>query len=188
MITALLLALAVAAIYGNWIVEKLRELSESKKFSLEPKAIVAAVLVIAAIVSAIHRDSSSPTPEPEPKPTPAGITLVGEFTGPDASKDAATVSAICAALADDLEWDMAQPADRQLITTGQAFDSLRTRSRILICRGESLGDKHPRARDSIERYLNDTAGTSGGPLTREQRLAWIDAYRNVARAAEDAAF
>jgi gluconate kinase len=56
----------------------------------------------------------------------------------------------------------------------------------LLCRGESLGAKHPLARDAIEAYLNATAGTSGGPLTPEQRAAWVKAYREVAAAAEAA--
>jgi hypothetical protein len=68
-----------------------------------------------------------------------------------------------------------------------AFDELRVRTRLLLCKGESLGDKHPRAREAIESFLNAAAGTSGGPLTPEQRAKWVAAYQEVARAAEAAA-
>ena len=74
-----------------------------------------------------------------------------------------------------------------LIKTGVAFDELRVRTRLLLCKGQSLGEKHPRARTAIETYLNAAAGTSGGPLTPEQRAKWIAAYREVGRAAEAAA-
>jgi hypothetical protein len=67
-----------------------------------------------------------------------------------------------------------------------AFDELRVRSRVLLCRGESLGAKHPLARQAIEDYLNTVAGTAGGPLTPEQKAKWVAAYREVARAAEAA--
>jgi hypothetical protein len=54
-------------------------------------------------------------------------------------------------------------------------------------KGQSLGEKHPRARAAIEEFLNAAAGTSGGPLTPEQRARWVAAYREVGRAAEAAA-
>jgi hypothetical protein len=72
------------------------------------------------------------------------------------------------------------------LKTGVSFDELRVRARLLLCRGASLGEKHPRARDAIKAYLDQHAGTSGGPVSPEQRARWIAAYRDVSRAAADA--
>jgi len=55
------------------------------------------------------------------------------------------------------------------------------------CRGISIGDRQPVARDVIAKYLEDAVGTDGGPLTPEQRSAWVAAYRDIGRAATDAA-
>jgi hypothetical protein len=87
-------------------------------------------------------------------------------------------------LASEIEWDSMQA--EPLIRTGVAVDDLRQRARELRCRGVSLGEKHPRARESIKQHLDATAGTSGGPLTPAQRSAWVAAYRDIARAAADA--
>jgi hypothetical protein len=82
----------------------------------------------------------------------------------------------------ELEWDGMQ-AD-PFLKTGVSTDELRVRMYDLRCRGVSLGDRHPRARDAIRGYLDATAGKSGGPLSPAQRAAWVSAYREVARAAE----
>jgi hypothetical protein len=87
-------------------------------------------------------------------------------------------------LASEIEWDSMQA--EPLIRTGVAVDDLRQRARELRCRGVSLGEKHPRAREAIKSHLDATAGTSGGPLTPAQRSAWVAAYREIARAAADA--
>jgi hypothetical protein len=87
-------------------------------------------------------------------------------------------------LAAEIEWDGSQA--EPLIRTGVAVDDLRQRARELRCRGVSLGEKHPRAREAIKQHLDATAGTSGGPLTPAQRSAWVAAYRDIARAAADA--
>ena len=123
--------------------------------------------------------------EPAPAPEPVTLDLRGTFVGPDAAADAATTAALCSELADEVEWDARQP--EPLIKSGVAFDELRTRTRLLLVRGESLGEKHPRARAAIEAYLNANAGTSGGPLTPEGKAKWVAAYREVAKAAEAAA-
>lgn len=87
-------------------------------------------------------------------------------------------------LAAEIEWDGMQ--SEPLVRTGVAVDDLRQRARELRCRGVSLGEKHPRAREAIKNYLDQAAGTSGGPLSPAQRSAWVAAYRDVARAAADA--
>jgi hypothetical protein len=125
------------------------------------------------------------TPEPPVPPArPEALDLRGKFVGMDAARDAALVAALCGELADEIEWDAAQA--EPLLRTGLAFDELRVRSRILLCRGESLGAKHPLARDAIEAHLTATAGTSGGPLDAAAKAKWVKAYRDVVQAAEAA--
>ena len=165
-------ALAWPYIQAHW--------HEWKAPKLDSRHVAAAALVAAAIWS----QSSNAPARPSPAPEPAAFSLRGKFVGPDASADAALVAALCSELADEIEWDARQPDP--LIKTGVAFDELRVRSRILLCRGESLGAKHPLAKDAIEQYLNHAAGQSGGPLTPEAKARWVAAYREVARVAEAA--
>ena len=69
---------------------------------------------------------------------------------------------------------------------GVAFDELRTRARVLRCRGESIGERQPRVREAIQAFLDTAVGTSGGPVSPEQRSAWAAAYREIGRAAGEA--
>lgn len=170
------IALAWPYIHAHW--------HEWRVPQLDSRHLAAAALVAAAAWSYVSSSPATPQPGPAPTPAPETFSLQGKFVGPDAARDAALVAALCSELADEIEWDAQQP--EPLIRTGVAFDELRVRSRILLCRGESLGAKHPLARQSIEDYLNTVAGTSGGPLTAEAKAAWIKAYRDVARAAEAA--
>jgi hypothetical protein len=152
---------------------------------IERRHVAAAALLAAA---AVAWSSSRPAPQPTPAPGPAPdskIVLRGKFVGPDAAADAAATSALLDELAAEIEWDAMQT--EPLIRTGQAVYELRARARELRCRGVSLGEKHPRARDAIKEFLDQAAGESGGPLTPEQRSAWVAAYREIARAAADAA-
>jgi hypothetical protein len=179
MMPMLLVALAAVALAWPWIQAHYHEWRWPQ---LDSRHLAAAALVAAAAWSWVA--SSPATPGPAPTPDPAAFTLVGKFAGPTAARDAAVVAALCSELADEIEWDARQPDP--LIKTGVAFDELRVRSRILLCRGESLGERHPLARDAIEGYLNAVAGTSGGPLTPDAKAKWVSAYREVARAAEAA--
>jgi hypothetical protein len=169
-------ALAWPYIHAHW--------HEWRIPKLDSRHLAAAALVAAAAWSYVASSPATPQPAPAPAPDPSAFTLRGKFVGPQAARDAALVAALCSELADEIEWDAQQP--EPLIRTGVAFDELRVRSRILLCRGESLGDRHPLARQAIEDYLNTVAGTSGGPLTDEAKAAWVAAYRDVARAAEAA--
>jgi hypothetical protein len=110
--------------------------------------------------------------------------LDGDFRGETASDDAATVGNLLLELADELEWDgsLSEP----YYVTGSQIDQLRKASRVLRCRGESIGDRQPAARDKIAEYLEIHVGTDGGPLTPESRAAWVSAFRDVGRAACDA--
>jgi hypothetical protein len=179
MMPLLLVAVAAVALAWPWIQAHYHEWRWPQ---LDSRHLAAAALVAAAAWSYVA--SSPATPAPAPAPDPAAFTLRGKFVGPDAARDAALVAALCTELANEIEWDASQP--EPLIRTGVAFDELRVRSRVLLCRGESLGAKHPLARQAIEDYLNTVAGTAGGPLTPEQKAKWVAAYREVARAAEAA--
>lgn len=170
------IALAWPYIHAHW--------HEWRVPQLDSRHLAAAALVAAAAWSYVSSSPATPQPGPAPAPAPGTFSLQGKFVGPDAARDASLVAALCSELADEIEWDAQQP--EPLIRTGVAFDELRVRSRILLCRGESLGAKHPLARQAIEDYLNTVAGTSGGPLTAEAKATWIKAYRDVARAAEAA--
>jgi hypothetical protein len=143
---------------------------------------LAAVALVAAAALTYVKPAAPVVPVPPARPE--ALDLRGKFAGMDAARDAALVAAICGELADEIEWDAAQP--EPLLRTGLAFDELRVRTRILLCRGESLGAKHPLARDAIEAHLTATAGTSGGPLDAAAKARWMKAYRDVAQAAEAA--
>jgi hypothetical protein len=185
MLVALLVAAAVYVVAGPQLLDSVKAAAGSVPLpQLERKHVAGAALLAAAAVAYGYRSPAVPTPAPGPAPD-ARLVLRGTFVGPDASADAATVSALMDELAAEIEWDGMQP--EQLVRTGVAVDDLRQRARELRCRGISLGEKHPRAREAIKSYLDQTAGTSGGPLTPAQRSAWVAAYRDIARAAGDAA-
>lgn len=181
MTTAILLLAAALAFVWPWLRAHAHLIKIPK---LDARQIGGLVLLAAALWSAMSRSPAGPTPTPAPPP-PEAFSLRGKFSGPDAAADAAKTAALMDELAAELEWDSMQP--QPLLKTGVAFDELRIRARLLLCRGESLGEKHPRARDAIKEFLDEQAGTSGGPLTPEQRAAWIAAYRAIGRAAADAA-
>lgn len=148
---------------------------------LERRHVAAAALIAAAAIAWANNQQPAPTPTPAPSPS-AGLDLRGLFVGPDAAADAAKVAALMEETAAELEWDGMQA--EPFLKTGVAFDELRVRMFDLRCRGESLGAKHPQARDAIRGYLDEHAGKSGGPMSPAQRSAWISACREVAREAE----
>jgi hypothetical protein len=139
------------------------------------------LLVAAAI--AFMPQKATPTPQPVPVP-PDAFTLRGKFIGPSAASDAATFSALCDELASCIEYDGSHD---QRLKTGVAFDELRIAAREMRCRGESIGARQPQVRDSVHKFLDDSVGSSGGPVTPESRAAWVAALRDLARAAADVA-
>lgn len=180
MIVAALVAAAVYTLFGDRLKATVGQVTLP---TLEKKHVAGAALLAAAAFAWVS-SGPAPSPTPAPGPAPGGLNLRGTFVGPDAAADAATVSALMDELAAVIEWDAMQTDP--LIRTGVAVDDLRQRARELRCRGVSLGEKHPRAREAIKAHLDAAAGTSGGPLTPAQRAAWISAYRDIARAAADA--
>lgn len=147
--------------------------------------LLGAILVPWGLLAFSHfQKPESPDAPPDPAPA-AGLDLRGRFVGPDAAHDAATTAALLAELADVVEFDGRQQTPR--IATGAAVHDLRTAARELRCRGVRLGDRQPAVRDAIKAFLDERAGTDGGPLDADERAKWVAAYREVAKAAEAAA-
>ena len=141
------------------------------------------VAVILIAVAAALYFFSAPVRSPDPRPA-TEIDLSSAFQGGRASDDAATLAAMSDEVANVIEWDGAQT--EPILTTGRSLDQLRTRTREFLCRGESLGERHPKMRQIVGDYLETKLGTAGGNITPEQRAAWVAAYREVARSARNA--
>jgi hypothetical protein len=181
MITAILLAFALYALAGQQITERVQAwYATASKPSIDGKHLAVVALLVAAAIAFMP---SKPAPTPQPAPVPPGaFSLRGKFVGPTAAEDAATMSALCAELADCIEYDGKHD---QRLKTGVAFDDLRIAAREMRCRGESIGARQPQVRDSVHKFLDDAVGSSGGPVTPESRAAWVTALRDLARAAAD---
>ena len=150
---------------------------------MDRRHIIAAALVVCGLVA--YAIEHRPAPVPTPEPGPALLNLRGKAIGPTAAADLTTFSALCEEIAACLEWDGMQKEPR--IKTGAALEDLRVAAREARCRGVSLGAKQPHIRDAVKKFLDETAGTSGGPFSPEERSLWITAFREVGRAAADAA-
>lgn len=144
--------------------------------------LAAAFLVAAAAASLVQKHDATPTPAPIP---PGTFTLRGKFIGPNAAADAALFSSLCDEIADRIEWDGMQAEPR--LKTGAAFDDLRIAAREARMKGESIGDRQSKAREAVRQFLIDALGESGGPVGPKDRAAWVTAFRDIGRAAADAA-
>lgn len=150
------------------------------KLELTWQQIAAVALLVAAVASWHWGQSVSPAPLPPP--APAGpLDLAGLFAGQHGAEDAAVVAALTAELADEIEWDGKQA--EPILKTGVAVDDLRRRARELRCRGVSIGQRQPAARDAIAQHLDQAVGTEGGPLDADKRAAWVKAMREISEAA-----
>ena len=172
---AALLFIGIDASKAKEAVKWVRERVDAKK---------AAALLLVALAFALmpHFQGSAPVPTPAPDAGP--LSLKGSFVGPSASEDASVIGAMCLELADEIEWDGMQT--QPFYKTGIAIDELRKVARQFRCRGISIGDRQPAAHDLIAGYFDQHVGEDGGPLTSEQRAAWVSAFRDVGRAASDA--
>jgi hypothetical protein len=144
-----------------------------------------AILLPWALIAWTHLVQTAPAPAPSPSPSPVvALDLRGRFVGPDAATDAATTAALLEELAGAIEWDGSQTEPR--LKTGAAFNDLRRAARELRCRGVSLGARQPAVRDAIKTFLDQEAGTEGGPVDAASRAKWVRAYRAVSQAAAEA--
>ena len=177
--------LLVLAAFAAWAWPNLVPLIEKVRPAvppLTPRHYAAIALVAAAVAYGMAPSAETP---PTPAPDAGPLSLSGLFAGSTASEDAILVGAMCQEIADEIEFASGRPEG--YLATGVAVDELRRRVREFRCRGISIGDRQPAARDAIAKYLEAAVGTDGGPLTAEQRSAWVAAYRDVGRAATDAA-
>lgn len=144
--------------------------------------LVLSLALVAGAILAWVADRRGPSPDPTPEPL--AFTLRGKFTGPTGPDDALLVQAMCDELSHEIAWDGRQA--EPMFRTGVQLDALRTRTRELRCKGESIGDRQPAVRQAIHEYLDATIGVAGGPVSDQQRSKWVEAYRAVSRAAADA--
>lgn len=140
-------------------------------------------LLLLAVAVGVHFLTASTAHTPTPNPA-LEIDLSSAFSGPTAAEDAAALAAMSDAIADMIEWDGSQ--EKPMLTSGKSLDALRTRTRQFMFKGSSLGDRHPKMRQIVSDYLDAHLGNSGGEITAEQRAAWVNAYREIARSARHA--
>jgi hypothetical protein len=148
------------------------------------RQIAAGFLVALALLVWSFSGGGDVAPNPGPVP-PTGLVLRGLFVGQNSSSDAQMLSALTAEIGDCIEYDGTLPDPR--LKTGVAFDDLRIAAREARLRGESLGARQPKVKEAIHTYLDETVGTSGGPVTPADRAKWTAAMRDISRACADAA-
>lgn len=147
--------------------------------------LLAAIGLAAWLVMARPFDPAAPAPGP----APVGVDLASAFATNDdraeAAEHARTFGTICRSLADCLEYDAGR--SDPLLKTGLQVDDLRRGLRQTRMRGWSFLAKYPELGARTEAFLASQVGTSGGPLSAEDRTKWISAFRTLAAAAEHAA-
>jgi hypothetical protein len=103
--------------------------------------------------------------------------VVDAMTGQDAVKSAKAFN-------DALELDGKSGSPR--ISTGLQLEDLRTAASEFRFSPVPLRERQPHAKAAIGKYLDEVVGKSGGPLSETSRTAWVEAFRELARAAEEA--
>lgn len=178
---SILLVIAAAALFFGLDSQKLSVAAEWVTARASWRAALAAILLLVALLLVpVWADKEEP-----PSPEPMQFSLRGVFHGPTASSDAGLVGALLCELADELEYDGSQPEPS--IRTGAQVDQIRKAARVMRCRGESIGDRQPAAREKIAARLESVVGTDAGALTAGSRADWVAGLREVGRAASDAA-
>jgi hypothetical protein len=143
--------------------------------------IIATALVAGALLAAAIEFA----PRAAPVPVPAGaLDLRGKFVGSTAADDAAALAGLCRGIAEALERDAAGTTPR--ITTGVQLEDLRIAASEGRFLPRSLSREQPHAVAAAGRYLDSVVGTSGGPLAADARARWVEAFRTLAQAAEEA--
>jgi hypothetical protein len=138
-------------------------------------AALAGGAVIAAYVEYGPRNST---------PAPGGeFSLRGKWIGPNAAEDAAAVAGLCRGIADALEADGSRQQPR--ITSGVQVEDVRVAAAEGRFLPRRLTQEQPHAVAAAGKFLDEVAGTSGGPLDAAARAKWVQAYRQLATAAEE---
>jgi len=149
--------------------------------TLTKQHMIVAALVAAALIAAVVEFAPRGA---APVPSPAALSLRGQFVGPSAAEDAAAFAGLCHGIAEALAADGTVPTPR--ITTGVHVEDLRIASSEGRFLPRSLSRDQPHAVAVAGRYLDSVVGTSGGPLAADARARWVEAFRELARAAEEA--
>lgn len=145
------------------------------------RLLLAAALLAGAALAAVVEF----WPRPDvPPPSDGGLNLRGKFIGQDAAADAAAFAGVCGAVADSLELDGKATTPR--ISTGLQLEDLRTGISEFRFAPVPLRERQPHVKSAVGRYLDQVAGTSGGPMSESSRAIWVQAFRELARAAEEA--
>jgi len=147
----------------------------------QKKTLIVAALLLGAVLAAAVEFWPRPAP---PAPTPAALDLRGKFIGPEAATDAAAFAGLCHGIAAALAIDGTAPTPR--IATGASLEDLRIAASEGRFLPRSLSREQPHAVAAAGRYLDATVSTSGGPLAAEARHRWVEAFRTLAQAAEEA--
>jgi hypothetical protein len=144
------------------------------------------LLILAALVSgAILAAAVEFAPRSAPAPAPAGgLDLRGKFIGPQAAEDAAAFAGLCHGIAEALSSDGGKATPR--ITTGVQIEDVRVAAAEGRFLPRSLSREQPHAAAAAGRYLDSVVGTSGGPLDATTRARWVEAFKALATAAEEA--
>ena len=145
------------------------------------QAIVLAALLAGAVLAAVVEFAPRRAPSP---PVDGGLSIKGKFIGPQAAEDAAAFAGICRGISESLAADGTRPRPR--ITTGVHLEDLRVAAAEGRFWPRSLSREQPHATASAGRYLDEVAGTSGGPLDATARMRWVAAFAALADAAEEA--
>jgi len=145
------------------------------------KHVILAALLAGAVLAAVVEFA----PRPAPAPAPSGVLdLRGKFIGPQAADDAAAFAGLCTGIAEALAADGGRSAPR--ITTGVQIEDVRVAAAEGRFLPRSLSREQPHAAAAAGRYLDSVVGTSGGPLDATARQRWVEAFRALATAAEEA--
>jgi hypothetical protein len=138
-------------------------------------AALAGGAVIAAYVEYGPRNST---------PAPAGeFSLRGKWIGPSAAEDAAAFAGLCRGIADALDADGSRQQPR--IMTGVQVEDVKVAAAEGRFLPRRLTQEQPHAVAAAGKFLDEVAGTSGGPLDAAARAKWVQAYRQLATAAEE---
>jgi hypothetical protein len=117
-------------------------------------------------------------------PAPGGeFSLRGKWIGANAAEDAAAVAGLCRGIADALEADGSRQQPR--IISGVQVEDVRVAAAEGRFLPRRLTQEQPHAVAAAGKFLDDVAGTSGGPLDAAARAKWVQAYRQLATAAEE---
>jgi hypothetical protein len=146
------------------------------------KLILLAALVAGAAVAAALEFAPRQAPAPEPAPN-GGYSFRGKWIGPHAAEDAAGFAGLCRGLADALEADGARQQPR--LTTGVHVEDVRIAAAEGRFLPRRLTREQPHAMAVAGRYLDEHAGTSGGPLDTDIRARWVKSLRELAGLAEE---